>query len=94
MATTPTDSPATATRRRSRPPSTLRTGTERQHDHSIPITVQEAAILQSFPADYSWQGPKTRQFEQCGNAIPPRLAAHALASLGLGELPDAWAVEA
>ena len=71
-----------------------RTGTERQHDHSIPITVQEAAILQSFPADYSWQGPKTRQFEQCGNAIPPRLAAHALASLGLGELPDAWAVVA
>ena len=58
-----------------------RTGTERQHDHSIPVTVQEAAILQSFPADYSWQGPKTRQFEQCGNAVPPRLAAHVLASV-------------
>lgn len=57
-----------------------RTGTERQHDHSIPVTVQEAAILQSFPADYSWQGPKMRRFEQVGNAIPPRLAAHVVAA--------------
>ena len=31
--------------------------------------------------DYPWQGPKTAQYAQVGNAIPPLLAAHIIAAL-------------
>lgn len=48
---------------------------------SVHITEAEGAVLQSFPADYPWQGPKTRKWEQIGNAVPPRLAAHVVGAL-------------
>lgn len=45
----------------------------------IRITATEAGVLQTFPSDYPWQGTKSQQFSQIGNAVPPRLAAHLLA---------------
>lgn len=38
------------------------------------LTVEECAILQDFPTDHPWQGPKTAKYRQIGNAVPPRLA--------------------
>jgi DNA (cytosine-5)-methyltransferase 1 len=52
------------------------------------LSVEDAARLQSFRPDYSWQGTRTRGYEQIGNAVPPMLAAHVLAALGAGELPS------
>jgi DNA (cytosine-5)-methyltransferase 1 len=55
------------------------------------LTVEECATLQDFPAGYPWQGTKTAQYRQVGNAVPPTLARVVAESVSKARLRAAMA---
>jgi DNA (cytosine-5)-methyltransferase 1 len=70
------------------PPITSAGNTYLGNDSEVrSLSLWESSVLQSFPADYPWSGSRSKRFQQVGNAVPPLLAAHILAALGVGELP-------
>lgn len=56
-------------------------GSTKSRNDGIKITAQEAGMIQSFPADYAWQGNQQQQFQQIGNAVPPLMGKSILEPL-------------
>lgn len=65
------DRPSVAITARCRTPSCGRFTHPEQHRG---LSVREAALLQSFPSDWNFEGPFDDKYKQIGNAVPPKLA--------------------
>lgn len=65
------DTPSVTITAKSRSPSSGRFLHPEQHRN---ITIREAALLQGFPANYTFFGPPTQQYRQIGEAVPPLFA--------------------
>lgn len=61
------------------------------------ISVQEAAVIQSFPKDMPWHGSQCSRYRQIGNAVPPKMAYEVaksvIAALGLEVEADSSLLE-
>jgi DNA (cytosine-5)-methyltransferase 1 len=53
---------------------------QRRGDRAYRMQPWEAACLQAFPDGFPFQGTRTQVFQQIGNAVPPLLAYHVLAT--------------
>jgi DNA (cytosine-5)-methyltransferase 1 len=51
------------------------------------ITLRQASLLQTFPADYPWQGDASARWQQVGDAVPPLLARAIVAEVAAIEDP-------
>lgn len=49
-------------------------GVDRSGRDAVRVTPEQAGVLQGFRRDYPWQGARTRQFRQIGNAVCPPVA--------------------
>lgn len=49
---------------------------DRYHSAAVNFTMEEGAVLQTFPDNFPWQGNVHRKWETIGNAVPPLLAEH------------------
>lgn len=47
---------------------------DRQMTRAVRLTPDQCAALQGFPPGWTWEGTKTSQYRQIGNAVPPALA--------------------
>lgn len=56
-------------------------------DGKLRADLATIAALQSFPADWRFEGKKGQAWQQVGNAVPPLLAAHLYAAAGLAPAP-------
>ncbi len=65
------DRPSVSITARCRTPSCGRFTHPEQHRG---LSVREAALLQSFPADWHFEGPFDDKYKQIGNAVPPLFA--------------------
>lgn len=49
-------------------------GLARSGRDAVRVTPEQAGVLQGFRRDYPWQGARSRQFRQIGNAVCPPVA--------------------